>query len=241
MQLLEKRQIDGLKAKERQQEIQEGKKLAEKVDALRELASREQTNLSKFTEESVAHLKAEIGTLIDDKEALKTEIRELELQKSIAQVPLDNKWAEFHEKQSELESLGIELHEKQRQITQKEAEADKRLRDLSVESSRVSDEHARISEVLSQTDRLKKEADTTVQDARNQAATVHLTAEFRDNTSRDRENRLNISEKSLKESEEAIHIHTKDLEDRERALQDKYETLIRTQERIKHGRKRKQG
>lgn len=79
MELLKKSAIDTLKANERKREIDEGMKLASRVDKLRELASTEQTNLSKFRDTTMKAIRNEIDTEIAKKDALvreNTELRE---------------------------------------------------------------------------------------------------------------------------------------------------------------------
>jgi hypothetical protein len=225
MQLLEKRQIDGLKARERHQEIQEGKKLAEKVDALRELSAKEQANLAKFTEESRTRLKEEIGALITSREDLKTEIKELERAKVIAKVPLDEEWAKFHAKHAELDALDLEIHAKQEALTKKEEEHRKDVRSLGVEISRVEDERRRSVDSLAKALQFLKEADDTIHGARNAAATVQLTAEFRDNESILREKESQERERIVSQREEDSRKQEKAIEEGWILLRDRQATL----------------
>lgn len=76
MKLLEKQQVSSLKAKERKTEIDEGAKLARRVDALREMASKEQAILTKFREETAKVIQEDIDTLIRQRDNIKREIAE---------------------------------------------------------------------------------------------------------------------------------------------------------------------
>ena len=77
MHLLERKQIDTLKADERKRDIDEGAKLAKKIDDLRRLASEEQTRLQKFRDESLKATRDEIDAVIREKENICREIESL--------------------------------------------------------------------------------------------------------------------------------------------------------------------
>lgn len=77
MRLLSKEQITITQSLERQREIQEGAKLAKKVDDLRELSAKEQTNLIKFRDESLKEIKEEINSTILQRNAILNEVAEL--------------------------------------------------------------------------------------------------------------------------------------------------------------------
>lgn len=77
MKLLEKSVINNLKALERKREIDEGKKLAERVDKLRELSSKEQANLSEFRDHTLKAIRQEIDDALFEKEKVLRETEEL--------------------------------------------------------------------------------------------------------------------------------------------------------------------
>jgi hypothetical protein len=78
MKLLEKNEISKIKGIERKMEIDEGIKLAKRVDTLRELSAKEQTSLSKFRDESLKQIRIEIDSLITERNNLILENKELE-------------------------------------------------------------------------------------------------------------------------------------------------------------------
>ena len=78
MKLLDKQEITRQKSLERKLEVEEGIKLAKRVDTLRELSSKEQTSLSKFRDESLAQIRKEIDSLITERNNLILENEELE-------------------------------------------------------------------------------------------------------------------------------------------------------------------
>lgn len=74
MKLLDKPSISNLKALERKREIDEGAKLAKKIDTLRELSASEQTNLSRFRDETLKKVREEIDSAMGERDALAREV-----------------------------------------------------------------------------------------------------------------------------------------------------------------------
>ena len=96
MQLLKKSDVDRLKQSERQQEIEQGKTLAKKVDTLRELAVNEEESLTNYRNRTVQAIQKEIDGKIAEKSTLDTSIRERKLELARLMQPLDSKWAEVN-------------------------------------------------------------------------------------------------------------------------------------------------
>lgn len=80
--LLPKQEIVLLKGAERKREIDEGLKLAKKIDLLRQTASEEEANLKKFREESLKVIKEEMSKIITERDGIIIEIVELKQQKN---------------------------------------------------------------------------------------------------------------------------------------------------------------
>ncbi len=83
MKLLDKQSITTLKNIDRKREVEEGAKLAKKIDILRETASKEEANLSKFRDQSLRLIKEEIDKLIDEKLTLRQQIEKLKEEKQL--------------------------------------------------------------------------------------------------------------------------------------------------------------
>lgn len=77
MKLLDKKTISQQRSNERKMEIDEGIKLAKKIDTLRETASKEEQNLANFRQASLDVIHTEIRTLTDEKHKLIEEIMNL--------------------------------------------------------------------------------------------------------------------------------------------------------------------
>jgi molecular chaperone DnaK (HSP70) len=75
--LPKQREVDILKVKERQAEIEQGVALARKIDQLRTLLSKEEANLTKFRDETVKEVLSQIKELIIKRDNLIQEIEKL--------------------------------------------------------------------------------------------------------------------------------------------------------------------
>jgi DNA repair exonuclease SbcCD ATPase subunit len=106
MKLHDRIEISDQKANERKLEIQEGAKLAKKIDALRELVAKEQNNLNKFRDESLKQIKKEIDSYIEEKNKLQTEVFELRDERIRLSAPIDlvEEWAYVKREKSIVET-----------------------------------------------------------------------------------------------------------------------------------------
>lgn len=74
MKLRDKLEISTLKAKEKQQEIDEGKKLAKAIEVLRETRVKEEANLRKFRDESMKLIVSEVKSKMVERDHLNDDI-----------------------------------------------------------------------------------------------------------------------------------------------------------------------
>lgn len=72
--LLDKKTVNAALATERKQQIDEGKRLKESIEALREMKSEEEASLERFRRETVRVVQIEIDDLIRRRDALREEI-----------------------------------------------------------------------------------------------------------------------------------------------------------------------
>jgi hypothetical protein len=120
--LLKKSDIDRLKATERSQTIAEGKKLAERVDRLRQLQAEEEHKLHLFRQEALTHIHEEITTETDTLNALKKEVTDLKKEREELQKPLDEAWEDVARERNHLHALRLEVETEK--LTQERDRAD---------------------------------------------------------------------------------------------------------------------
>ncbi len=136
MRLLDKKSIEVQKSTERKREIEEGKKLANSVDSLRQTLGKEQENLRNFRDATMNSIKAEIDVLSKKKEALNLEIEALEARRKESLMPIDlsKEWKEVEIQKKDLlqretyvisrEILVQELDKREIRIAEKEKKID---------------------------------------------------------------------------------------------------------------------
>ncbi len=233
LKLLKKSEIDSAKAQDRQREINEGIKLAGRVDALREAQATEEANLEKFRRESIFKINEEIVSITENKNVLLKEVSDLEDRKRLALLPLDAEWDKVKEKQEELTQYALTLQEDSRILEESKGEYGVELELLEVEKKRICDERNRSIKALADSDEKHEQARKVLKEAQSiKDSAIQLkdavTSELieRDavvaSKERDLENKVNKFDKEVK----AL--------DRERIkLDDMRATLERAMRRIK--------
>lgn len=227
MKLLKKQEVDRLKAEERRQQIEEGLKVARQVDTLREVRAAEEESLQKFRRETVGSISKEITELTLKRDALKVEVAVLEGKRVVALKPLKDKEGKLALSEYTL----VELHEMMyfKRVALDEAEAElaarkKLLEDLEVRTTYAhSDVQRRLDEVAImeesaalQKEKVREMSARTLEEKKNQEEHFYIL----EKKWKEKNHVLEARESDLLEKDQ-------DLSNRERALQDKYETFIR--------------
>lgn len=232
MRLLPKSEVDKAKAADRQREVDEGKKLAGKVDDLRALRAEEQKGLEAFREKTVKHIREEIDPLVARKTELEYEITQLEDKRARLLVPLDAKWREVATAEALCREREIEVGVIEREIDAKRANLAAHERELHIESERVADERERSKEMVASSGRILSDANEALLQAQDKAHAIIAGAEGRSNDALHREVRVAARERDVAMHTEKNATWDKDLHNREVALADKYATLARTVTRL---------
>jgi coenzyme F420-reducing hydrogenase delta subunit len=115
LKLLQKREVDKAKAVERQLEIDEGMKLAKRVDSLRMVQAQEERSLNDFRVKMVAEISSEITALTDTVASLKKEVAEIEALRAEGLSPLTQYEQDIVNRQkyidTELEKIAVKKDE----------------------------------------------------------------------------------------------------------------------------------
>lgn len=127
MKILSKQEVTQQKSIERKTEIDEGVKLAKKIDTLRQTASEEEIKLSKFRDQMLSEIKKDIQSLQDVKSSLIHDVSSLEEKRKMLLIPLDEEWKKLGKRQmqfiSEKENFGklfVQLNEKENELNTRE-------------------------------------------------------------------------------------------------------------------------
>lgn len=92
MRLLARKDVDAAKALDRQREVDEGVKLAKKVDTLRELQAQEEASLLKFRDNSLTEIVGDINLKIAQRDDLEARIIQKKEELLKLSGPLDRAW-----------------------------------------------------------------------------------------------------------------------------------------------------
>lgn len=236
MKLLEKNEIQQKKNAERRMEIEEGAKLARKVDNLRETAASEEARLSKFRDANLKKIKEEIDSLISKRDALTGEVERLTEEKRKFQIPLDKEWEKVREDAEKLKTLSGELEDKQIILSQTAKELDDKKRELEIEESRVNDLKLRTKESLRKAEEKLRQSVETLKEADDKKKEADEYEEWKKQELSNREALVATRERDTDIRSENLVQRENELNNRERFINDKYQTLLRTENLIKkHG------
>lgn len=233
MRLLDKKQSNALASDERKKLIDEGVKLAQRVDALREAVVTEEGILKRFREEGVQAVQVEIDEKVRLKDRLLSEIEVLKEKRMVLQEPLDAKWREVNESNAQLLKDKQAVSEKSYILKEREETLENSEREVEIEKGRAEDIAHRASEKLAL-------ADTTLKDAREDSAKIRIQAQellqasmLQEKIVQRKGEVVEEREKEVERVWQAVVAKERNLAVREKQLKDRYETLERTLKRIK--------
>lgn len=117
MKLLPKSEIVRAKATAKKQEIDEGLKLARRIDNLREVAAQEEQNLARFRERELKRINGEITQQTAIRDGLKGEVGELRREKARGLKEVEQEWAAISQAQDRLQEREESCKEREKSAT----------------------------------------------------------------------------------------------------------------------------
>lgn len=235
MRLLDKKEINVLKARERKMEVDQGAMLARKVDSLRELASKEQSGLIKFRDESLKKFKDEVSEITKQKRELLLEVESLREERKILQVPLDTEWLKVNAKEAELRDWEGELFKKDFELSKRVDEIFERIKILEKEEEnikKVQEETLNLNEEIEllrqNTLNINKEAAELKRKTENDRADVLIELEKK-------ENELSAKLRDADNLKKSLLAKEKELSITKRQVEDQRQVLERALKRTKNG------
>ena len=232
MQLLPLKEIKIMKGKERQLEINEGIKLASKVDALRATASKEQADLIKFRDENVKKILGEIKEYAVQKDSLIEDIKGLEQRRQEALKPLDEKEKQLDSKEKDLTLLNNQLEIRQSTFDALEKTLANKTAELKVEEERIIDTHTEVRKIVAETQIIRNQMRLSLEEAdriKNQTITE---VQQKSDELQQRETILAGKERDIKVKEGIIEEQTKEIIIIKLQLADQRATLERAFNRL---------
>lgn len=228
MKLLQKSEIDKAKALDRQREINEGTKLARRVDSLRQIQAEEEASLNKFRIATIKGIKEETAALEKVKVSLETEVVDLEKRKKEALIPLTEEQERLQERRTELEDYDQALRDIGSDLEEKDSHLARRERELVIEEQRIAVEKERTTKLLMRADETAEEARRTLLMINNDKQLLKMTLEEADKEVHHRLAQVTSKEKGMARREEEIRKAEAELVKGWKNLKDREETFKRT-------------
>lgn len=234
MKLLDRKIISNDFVLQKKAQIDEGVIIARKVDVLRETLASLEKQHRDFIAGTRQDLLNATSQLINEKESLQGEIRSLNERRQKLLKPLDDEWEtlqeeknKFFKEQTEFSIKEHDLNERESKITKTEktiSKIESQLQELKFDAERQRDEATTDRAVAKG---LRKENETT-----RDTQARDFTRRTKDLDIRDRAN--NNQRKYLDDIKKGLEDREIELNNKERAIADKYAQLERTIKRIKN-------
>lgn len=232
MKLLDKRQIQVEKSTERKTEIEQGLKIARKVDELRQTLAKEQQALTVFREETTKDVRSKIADLVNKKNTLEQEVSLLERRRRELLEPIDKEQQLLTDSKRHVDSKIEELKLLEKSLSLKKDELNTRARDIMIEEERIKDEKKQTHQNLEQSLEKTKEAEKLLSVSRETCNQNEKMYQERIQELDTRE--ANIASIERNQDMRSKYLDSKEVElnNRERIINDKYTLLERTQKRL---------
>lgn len=231
MKLLDKREIDRAKAAERKLDIDQGAKLAAKVDTLRELAAKEEGSLNTFVKQIREEALAQAAIFIQRRDTAIKEALEATIQRDALLRPIHDRSNEFSKREQELRKGQDAMDKESEALKKRSALLDKKENEVRI-AKETNDENEEILNKMnieisklvkeSQIDRIAAAKALTDVEVKVRQALAEVDKVVRD---------LKQREATYKADRESLANDIMKLNARERAIIDREETLARELER----------
>lgn len=235
MKLLKKSDVNVLAGIEKKKQIDEGVKIATKIDVLRETLVNEEANFEKFRVNSLATLKAEIAPLAKEKENLVSEVEELKKtrQELLAPVDLTQAWERVTKLNEQVENSKIDVLTRETSILGREENARSKEKDLSKREIKVKEAEETANTHLLDAENLKESAEVIRDNALTYKSEVEQEVEERYSTLKTKEANFEVKVRELSIAQDKVKAKEKELRIKEIQLIDREGTLARNIKRLK--------
>jgi hypothetical protein len=229
MRLLKKDELFAVKASEKRQEIDVGMKLAQRVDSLRQLNTKEELNLTKFREETTKIVQEEIDNLITKKNELDFSVRVLEGKKKLLSKPFEEEWESISNSTiAELNSRDLAIQKREELLAKSEKTLQERFNDYILEKRSLDVIKSSTEKDAQETQEKLIEARKLWVETKQKSDKAAASIASQETSIKNREIEIAYKEKDFLLREEVIQEAAKELANRERFINDKYKTLQRT-------------
>ena len=231
MKLLSKSDITIHKVRERQQSIDDGMKIAHRVDNLRKVMSDEEKALEKFRKENTAIIQKEISDKKIELDNLKSEVAVLEQRKSKALEPIEALWEEVRNAHLQIKEGELVLKEIQKRLSEHEESLQKKETDADFLFKRAKLVETQTEQELRDAIQKNELAESALKSAHEVFSNVSDQCAKRERAVSIQEESLMNYDKNLEQRETLLAEDQKKLENGWRLLRDREQMLERSLKR----------
>lgn len=233
MKLQGKKAIQNQANIQKKQQIDEGIKIATRVDDLRRTLAQEEQNLSFFRDRSIEALRKDIEPLVKERDSLKIEIKDLlEQKKILIDLPVEATNREIAERKAKIALIEEEMTEKNRILSQKEDQIAEKWREVTAANDKVKALKAEITSIHEQMLKDGKKTAEILEEAEQKLTQIREYCDGEKKKLDEYERKLELREVDLDNRERHVGEKEKDVANREIVLKDRYAVLQETITRL---------
>lgn len=227
MQLLTKSEVQQRKGADRKLEIDEGLKVARRVDGLRKAFSEEEQRLAEFRKSAVAAAMEEVQKYTDLRDTTRKEAEEAEERLRIARIPLDEEWKEVAEAERAVVVRTEAITEHEAALDALEERLAQQAKEIDLEERRIVDLRVRADEALIEAHHELTNAKSIRTQADKDASRQEVALRERETNVQAREAAASNREASNDARAKTLDARERYLNDEERRIQDREKLLLR--------------
>lgn len=219
--LLSKSDLAKAKTDAQRASVDEGVKIARRVDRLREVAAEEEASLERFRKERLKQIHEETSEAIKERDGLRSEVAELKKRREDLLRPIDKERRDAEDAIEALKEKEVVLARREAIVEESERRTEEASRQADAILEGAHRKDAASDERLQNAERANREAETVIDNARKMESEVlriksELELEFvrRDMELAARERDCEMREQSVRDSEGTLKKEWKLLKDR---------------------------
>lgn len=227
MKLLTKSEIEQKRAADRKLEIDEGIKLARRVDNLRQTIATEGATYELFGNGNKQVVLEQISELVNERDTLRIEVGDLEVERAKLREPLDAEWDALREAQAALDEQDVDIRYRKRELKEDEAAHAIRRKDIEDAESRIALDRKQTTRNLLDSDALRTEL--VVKKVEFDAYVQQQISEFEKREAKLASDEENVANRKARNDAREVELDEREaaLTERERQVQDMYDTAKR--------------
>ena len=228
MKLLKRAEVASQAAELKRQQVSEGMELVERVNALRKALADLQQQQRNFVEASKEELKRETTELFGQKESLKAEVISLTTVREELKKPLIKEWNELKANQDKFAKEKSEVSTRVEKLEKDEVKVKYLMAQKESSLQKALEAEQQVNERNKQAERDRISAEEVLKTSQNVAKGIYERVAEREKEIARKEEKVNFDLQANEHVKEINERKEKELNIRERQINDKYATLQRT-------------